>query len=149
MRPDDPPDDLFVVVRATPSRRDVAAAKIAEDAEESARVYAVVDGDGTVILHGVSVFAHRGDVDVADVLRRFPFAPSYVTTTVGALRGAGFPVLATGANPDHFDVQLVPGRPVEHGSADHATVVEAARRLLDIAGDLRPNPAYAVPQEER
>jgi hypothetical protein len=57
-------------------------------------------------------------------------------------------VLPTGANPDHFDVQLVPGRDVESGPADLDTLIGAAARLLDIAGDLQANPAYAGDEEK-
>ena len=147
LRAEDPPDDLLVVVRATPDDRRLAAVEIAHDAAESALVYVVADGDAHVILHGVSVFAWRGGVDAAEVLRRFPFAPRYVAVTVGTLRAARFPVLPTGANPDHFDVQLVPGRSPDDGSADAEQLADAARRMLEVAGDLRPNPAYAGDQE--
>ena len=148
VRPDGPADDLLVVVRATPADRELAVAKIAEDAEESARVYVVAEGDTTVILHGVSVFAHRQGVEIADVLRRFPFAPFYAATTVGRLRAAGFPVLPTGGNLDHSDAQLVPSRTVEEGSAGADNLAEAAARMLDAAGELQPNPAYAGALEE-
>jgi hypothetical protein len=131
-----------------PSDRAVAVAAITDDAEESARVYVVAEADTNVILHGVSVFAHRNGVDVNDVLRRFPFAPSYVTATVGRVRDEGFEVLATGANVDHFDIQLIPARTVDDGPADRRSLVAAASRVLDVAGELRPNPAYAGPQEE-
>jgi len=51
-------------------------------------------------------------------------------------------VLLTGARPDHFDVQLVPGRGERDLVADDA-VTTGARRLVDTAGDLQPNPFYA------
>ena len=147
LRAEDPPDDLLVVVRATPGDRQLAEIKIAEDAAASALVYVVTDGAEQVILHGVSVFAWRDGVDAAEVLRRVPFAPSCGAVTVGALRVAGFPVLPTGANPDHFDVQLVARRSPADGPADAERLADAARRLLEVAGDLRPNPAYAGDQE--
>jgi hypothetical protein len=131
LRPETVPDDLLVVVRATPADREVAIATIADDAEESARIYVVAEADTIVILHGVSVFAHRNDVDVADVLRRFPFAPAYVAATVGRLRAGGFAVFPTGANVDHFDLQLVPARTVDDGPADRPSLVAAARRVLE------------------
>ncbi len=60
----------------------------------------------------------------------------------------GFEVLPTGANLDHFDVQLVPGRSVADGPADPAALVSAARLMIQVAGELLPNPAYAYKEEE-
>jgi hypothetical protein len=149
-----PPDDLLVVIRATPNDRSAAIDAIVATAAESAGTYVVTTPDGRVeVLVGVSVFALRPGVDPLDVLGRFPHAPAYAASTVGALRGAGFPVIPTGANPDHFDVQLIPDRP--EGSEPGAPELrDAATRLLDVAGEFRPNPAYAgstdaVSEEER
>ena len=54
----------------------------------------------------------------------------------------------TGGNLDHFDVQLVPSWTFEEGSAGADTLAEAAARVLDAAGELQPNPAYAGAREE-
>jgi hypothetical protein len=140
-------DDLLVVVRATPRRRDEAIADIAADALRSGRVYAVVESGRVVVLYGVSVFALRPGVPLAELLVRFDEAPSYLQAPIGRLREAGFDVLPTGVNPDHFDVQLLAGdgdgepEPVEAVSA-------AAERLVLAAGDLRRNPAYTGSQDE-
>jgi hypothetical protein len=53
----------------------MAAAKIAEDAELSARVYVLERGDGhRELLFGVSVFAHREGRELTEVLDRFRIA---------------------------------------------------------------------------
>ena len=62
---------------------------------------------------------------------------------VDALRQAGFAVFATGARADHFDVQLVGGRTDHDQPASSQEISDAARRLVEIAGPLRPNPFYA------
>lgn len=66
---------------------------------------------------------------------------------MGTLRVAGFPVLPTGANPDHYDVQLLPGR-LEGSSPADIELGRAAGLLLDSADDSQPNPAYAVGTDE-
>ena len=83
------------------------------------------------------------------VLRRFTQAPRYVAITVGDLRAAGFDVIPTGTNPDHYDVQLIAGR-IERESVE-ATDEElraAAAQFLWAAGPLTPNPAYAGDPED-
>jgi len=88
------------------------------------------------------VFARPPGVEVATVLARFDDAPGYLETTVGVLRAAGFAVWPTGSVATHFDVQLLPGR-----REDEPVTLEAVRsaavRLLNVAGELRLNPAYA------
>jgi hypothetical protein len=148
LRAEPPPDDLLVVLRATPLDVDQAVAEIAEDAGESASVYVVTFDDRTELLHGVSVFAQRDGIGVNLVLERFAYAPTYCSARVGDLRRAGFDVLPTGANRDHFDVQLIPGRSVDDRPADRVALLGAARRMVQVAGDLLPNPAYAYPEEE-
>jgi hypothetical protein len=148
LRDEAPPDDLLVVLRATPSDVDEAISEIADDAGESANVYVVTIDGRTELLHGVSVFAQRDGVGVNLVLERFAYAPRYCSARVGDLRGAGFEVLPTGANPDHFDVQLIPSRSVDGGPADRVSLLGAARRMVQVAGDLLPNPAYAYNEEE-
>ena len=78
VRPEGSPDELLVVVRATPANRDVAVAKIADDAEKSARVYVVAEREAMVVLHGGSVCAHRDGVALVDLLRRFPVSSARV-----------------------------------------------------------------------
>jgi hypothetical protein len=107
VRPGPPPGDLVVVLRATPGSLEVAIEEVAAAALQSAAVYVVEDGPGRYLLFGVSVFAVPAGGTPAHVLDRFAAAPSYVEATVGALRVAGFPVIPTGANPDHYDVQLL------------------------------------------
>jgi hypothetical protein len=80
---------------------------------------------------------------VAEALARFDEAPSYLEARLGALRSAGFVVLPTGANVDHFDVQLLPGHADEDAGEPVVAVRKAAARLVAAAGELRRNPAYA------
>ncbi len=139
----EPPHDLLVVIRAAPSDHNDAVDDIAEDAELSARNYTVETADGRrEILHGVSVFARGPGVDVAVILDRFIGAPAYLEVAVGVVRAAGFEVYATGANPDHFDIQLIP-RPGDDMIASRDELRDAATRLLAVRGPLYPNPAYA------
>ena len=143
VRSEGPPDDLLVVVRATPGVVAAAIDAVVATAAESAGTYVVPrPGGGLEVLFGVSVYALRPGIDPLEVLGRFPYAPAYVAATVGALAVAGFGVLPTGANPDHFDVQLLPGRS-EGSAVGAAELRSAAERLLAAAGELRPNPAYA------
>ena len=143
VRSEGAPHDLLVVVRATPGVLAAAIDDVVATAAESAGTYVVPrQGGGLEVLFGVSVYALRPGIDPLEVLGRFPYAPAYVAATVGALAVAGFGVLPTGANPDHFDVQLLPGRS-EASAVGAAELRSAAERLLAAAGELRPNPAYA------
>jgi hypothetical protein len=149
LRADGPPDDLIIVARAVPRDRNRAAEQIAAAALVSAETYAVdVSSGSPEVLYGVSVFAHRRGADVLGVLSRFPFAPMYVSASVGALRASGFEVLATGAHADHFDVQLLEGQPIGVPLADVTHLLARAQLLLEIAGESIPNPAYAGGEEE-
>jgi hypothetical protein len=78
------------------------------------------------------------------VLRLFPRSPSFFRVSVGAIRSAGFEVLPTGSNPDHYDVQLLPGR-IEGVDPEggREELRGAVLRLLLAAGELYLNPAYA------
>jgi hypothetical protein len=49
--------------------------------------------------------------------------------------------VATGANPDHYDVQLLPGRTETDAAPSSQELQSAASLLLSRAGELRPNPA--------
>lgn len=140
----DAPDDLLLVIRATPASRALAVEKIAEDAELSARIYLVELRQGErQLLYGVSVFAHRAGHELTEVLDRFPFAPMFIEAPVGVIRSAGCDVIATGENPDHFDVQLIPGVGERDAPPSRRELRAAAAQLLDAAGELRPNPSYA------
>jgi hypothetical protein len=142
VRPGEPPDDLVVVVRATPSSLPEAGDDIANAARLSAEVYVLErDDKSRELLYGVSVYARRPGAE-PDVLVRFSASPCFLQVTVGLLTAAGFPVVPTGADPDHFDVQLVPDR-LEGHPADDASVMRAAARLVSRAGDLHANPFYA------
>lgn len=142
VRPGPPPEELVVVLRATPGAIDEALVNITDAALQSAAVYVVEEGGARHVLFGVSVFAVPHGATPLDILIRFDAAPAYVEATVGALRSAGFGVIPTGGNLDHFDVQLLAcvGEDDVRGSAE---VRMAAARLLAVAGPLRPNPAYA------
>jgi hypothetical protein len=94
-----------------------------------------------VALYGVSVFARPG-VSPTAVLRRFASSPFYLEATAGDLRKAGFDVLPTGANPDHFDVLLVDGRHPDEPLLPVAELRVAAERLVTLCGEPRANPAY-------
>ncbi|MGQ0743611.1 MAG: hypothetical protein ACT4OS_04590 [Acidimicrobiales bacterium] len=110
---------------------------------ESAAVYEVEGpGGDRVALYGVSVFARQRGTSPIDVLRRFASSPYFFEAAVGAVRAAGFDVLPTGANPDHFDVLLVDGRLPDEPLLPLDEVRAAAGRLVVVCGDPRPNPAY-------
>ncbi len=133
-------------VRQTRSVINCHLEDMVRDARYSGDTYALARTDGErEILYGVSVFAIRGDTTAADVLERFSASPNYLAVAVGKLRSAGFEVVATGANPDHFDVQLVRGVPADAPArtVDDAELASRAAALLRLAGSLAPNPAYA------
>jgi hypothetical protein len=142
VREGETPDDLVLVIRASPATRSECMADFVADAVRSGRLYVVADRSGRrEVLFGVSVFARRPGVTPVEVLARFDAAPAYLETSVGNLREAGFEVLPTGVNPDHY-VQLVAGQR-EEDLEPLAALRAAAERLVLAAGDLRPNPAYA------
>lgn len=144
VRPGQGPNDLLRVIRATPASREETIAKIAEHAEVSAETYVVELGEGRrELLYGVSVFALRPEFDSAAVLDRFPGASAFIDMAIGTVRNAGFEVLATGDNADHFDIQLIGGVTENATPPPPAAVRAAAARLLAAVGDLRPNPSYA------
>ena len=143
LRPQGPPDDTALLIRATPASIDEATLDIAEDALESAAVYDVErPGEGRVALYGVSVFARPRGASPVEVLRRFASSPYYLEATARAVRVAGFEVLPTGANLDHFDVLLLDGRDPDDPLLPLTEVRVAAERLVAVCGDPRPNPAY-------
>jgi hypothetical protein len=143
---DEVPDDTTLVVRATPVTRADTATSIAEDAGLSAEIYVIELPDGSrEVLYGVSVFAHRPGTDMSEVLARFPSAPSYLETTAGLLRAAGYPVYATGSNPDHYDVQLMTGITETGAQPAPDDLLRAATGIVDKAGGPRPSPSYAGP----
>jgi hypothetical protein len=144
-------DDAVVVLRAAAAGRPRTIRNAVEDAVDSGATYVVVRSDGRrEMLFGISVFAQREGREVADVLRLFPHSPSFLRLTIGDIRRAGFEVLPTGSNPDHYDVQLISGR-VEGVDVDagREELRSAAARLLLAAGDLEPNPAYAGETSDR
>ncbi len=100
------------------------------------------------ILYGVSMFAYRPEDDLSELLARFPDAPCYLEVTPARLRTVGYPVYATGSNPDHYDVQLVPGVAEEQPEVPLAQLTIAARGLVECAGEPRSNPSYAGPRPE-
>jgi len=143
VRPGDVPDDLVVVIRATPASVEEAVDDIALDALKSGRTYVILGDHGErEPLFGISVFAYHSQVGLADLLVRFDEAPAFLESRVGKLRSAGFVVLPTGANLDHFDVQLLPGQPDKGDGEPAGAVRTAAARLVATAGELQPNPVY-------
>lgn len=144
LRPVEAPDDLVLLIRAAPDNVEETIEDIAEDARDSADRYVIEGSAGErELLFGVSVFARSEAAAADEVLRRFARAPAYLEAPVGTIRRAGFSVLPTGDNTDHFDVQLIAGRVEEEGLAVILEVRQAAERLVRACGDLRPNPAYA------
>jgi len=132
----------MLVLRATPGSLEAAIDDIADAALRSAAVYVVEDGADRHLLFGVSVFAVPARGTPVDVLVRFDTAPTYIASTIGALREAGLRVIPTGANPDHYDVQLL-DRVAEIDRRAAAAAKMATMRMLAAAGPLRRNPAYA------
>ncbi len=143
LRDGEPPDDMTLLIRATPSSVDEAVLDISEDALDSADIYEVERPGGRVALYGVSVFARPPGAGAGDLLRRFASSPFYLEATVSQLRTAGFEVLPTGTNPDHFDVLLVDGRSPTAPLIARVEVELAARRLVEACGEMHPNPSYA------
>jgi hypothetical protein len=144
LRDEAPPDDLTVLLRAMPADRESAVVQIAHDALVSAETYVVLTAAGAQnALYGISVWARRAGTDVTKLVRRFRFAPVYVEITAAVLRRHGFEILAAGADADHFEVQLLPGKLVEEPLATLSELSDAARRLLDAAGRPIVNPTYA------
>ena len=88
------------------------------------------------------MFAVPAGGNPAEVLVRFDTAPTYVASTIRALRDAGVRVIPTGGNADHYDVQLI-DRVGENEDRAFPEVKMAAARMLAAAGPLRPNPAYS------
>jgi hypothetical protein len=147
VRDDPPPDDRVVVVRATGPDRDQTVADMVRDARYSGDTYAIERPDGSRdVLFGVSVFAVQPGRTVADVLERFATSSHYLAVTIGTLRAAGFAVIPTGANTDHFDVQLVAGIPADRPApaVTDADLAAKAKALVELAGPAQPNPAYTL-----
>jgi hypothetical protein len=143
------PDDSVVVLRAAPTDRERVLRNLIDDATDSAATYVVLRPDGSrEILFGVSVFALPLGRSVADALSRFRSAPGYLRATVGAFRHAGFEVWPTGANPDHYDVQLLPGHIEGLQEPTLDELREAAARLLATGGDVVSNPDYPGESED-
>jgi hypothetical protein len=135
----------MLVIRATPANPSAAVEEMADQAILSSERYVIEREDARrELLYGVSVFAHRDGQDLTDVLYRFPAAPMFVEAAVGVIRGAGFEVLPTGTDADHFDVQLISGVAEADAPPSEQDVRVAASRLLDAAAPIRPNPSYAV-----
>jgi hypothetical protein len=106
------------VLRAAAADSTRTIRNIVLDAHDSGTTYVIERPDARrEVLYGISVYAQRDSVEADEVLARFTHAPHYLSATVGAIRGAGFEVIATGVNPDHYDVQLVADR-YDDGSAD-------------------------------
>lgn len=144
VRDGSPPDDLVLLIRATPSTIAETVRDIAESALDSADTYVVDHSDvGRVVLYGVSVFARQPGTEPAELLGRFAASPRYLETSVGAVRSAGFGVLPTGPNPAHFDVLLIGDRTEPEGLLSLEEVELTARRLVAVCGHLRLNPSYA------
>ncbi len=144
LRAGDLPSDATLLIRATPASVDAAVTDLAAGALDSAEIYEVELPDGRrVSLYAVSVFSRPGGADPNELLRRFPRAPCYLEASVAAVRSAGFAVLPTGATPEHYDILLVgSGAPVRV-SPSMAELTSAARRLVEVCGEMRPNPSYA------
>ena len=143
------PDDSVVVLRAAPSDRERVLRNVIDDASDSAATYVVLRPDGSrEVLFGISIFALQPGRSVVDVLSRFRSAPSYLRATVGAFRHAGFEVWPTGSNPDHYDVQLLPGHVEGLPEPTPNELREAAERMLATAGDVVSNPDYPGESED-
>ena len=63
VRGDETPDDLVLVIRASPATRPECVADLVADAVRSGRLYVVADRHGRrEVLFGISVFARRPGV---------------------------------------------------------------------------------------
>lgn len=145
VREESAPDDALMVLRAAAPDRPRTLRNAVLDATESGATYVVDRGGGRrEVLYGISVFACRAGREPEEILSAFPLSPHHLELTVGQIREAGFDVIATGTNPDHYDVQLVPGRfEGDHPETTAEELRGAVARLLWAAGDLKANPAYA------
>jgi hypothetical protein len=149
VRDGDVPDGSVVVLRAAPTDRERLLRNVMDDATDSAATYVVLRPDGSrEVLFGISVIGLRPGRSVADVLSRFRSAPGYLRATVGAFRHAGFELWPTGANPDHYDVQLLPGHFEGFPQPTVDELREAATRMLATAGDVVSNPDYPGESED-
>jgi len=145
LRDEAPPDDLVVVVRAAGLDLEGTLADMVRDARYSGDTYSIERTVGQrEILFGVSVFAVGQAMTVAEVLEKFSASPHYLAMTVGQLRTSGFEVIPTGTTANHYDVQLVSGIAADASSRtiDDNELASKAVRVLELAGTLRPNPAY-------
>ena len=123
LRHESAPDDAVVVVRGGPD----AVAKLRRHAERTARAW-TLDGDA---LEGISVFAALDEAGSASLDGLLAAMRSYRVVhlcRVGALREAGFVLLATATRP-HFTVWSGAG----------SLEVEA---LFGVLGDAVPNPFF-------
>ncbi len=120
IRSEVPPDDAVVVVRGGP----VAPEKVVEHAQRQAREYTYRD----VPMYSVSVSLTVSGWDLSALLAG-PLASrsTFVVSTAGAVRAAGFELLATYEVP-HYDLLLATGEYRE------------AEALLGLFGSPAPNP---------
>jgi hypothetical protein len=145
VRDGDVPTDGLVVIRAVPSDQHRLLRNIVDDAQDSAETYVVLRPDGQrEILYGISVFALRPGQRASETMTRFRTSSHLLQATVGTVREAGFELWPTGSNPDHYDLQLLPGR-IEGVSKEAGTeeIRAVAARLLWATDDPEPNPGYA------
>jgi hypothetical protein len=142
--------DNLVVLRAAAQDPTRTLRNLVLDASGSGRTYAVERSDGRrEILYGISVYAQCEGQEVENVLRRFAQAPRYAAFSVGEIGAAGFEVIPTGTNPDHYDVQLIGDRfEGEPAEATDEELRAAAVRLLSTARQVASNPAYADSSED-
>jgi hypothetical protein len=96
IRLEEPPDELMLVIRATPESRSAAVEEMVDRALLSAGVYVVERQERRELLYGVSVFAHRRDEGAAGILERLRAAPMFVEAPVGVIAAAVLEVIPTG-----------------------------------------------------
>jgi len=120
LRPERPPDDAIVVVRGGP----ITAEKIVEHVVRQAREYSYAGRP----MYSVSVSLTVDGWDLARLLAGpLSSRTAFAASTVGAIRRAGFGLLAT-YEPPHYDLLL--------GSAEY----REAEALLAVFGPPEVNP---------
>jgi hypothetical protein len=121
IRPDEPPDDLLLVVRG--GRSSLSDLNLERATGDCWQRYG---------FFGVSVFAAPGDdlVSLSHSVGQIRRRPEVRVSRCGTLRESGFDVVATFVNPSHYSVVLPDAGP------------QAFEQLRSCFSEPRVNPGY-------